>query len=369
MPGLRHAKARNRMNERWRDYQVSADESHHVHDGRPAYAARLYEVGKFRAPGLAPVRDSSGAYHITADGRPAYASRYVRTFGFYEGRAAVRSSSGWLHILPEGNLLYQERYAWCGNFQEGRCAVRRPDGAYLHIRADGAPAYEALYRYVGDFKDGFAVVQREDGGHSHIDASGGLVHGRWFLNLDVFHKGYARACDAGGWHHVDTHGDPLYGERFQGVEPFYNGQSRVEGFDGRLWVIDESGSALFDLRKPLKSHEEELSADMVGMWRTQTIHAAVELGVFESLPGTVEEIEKRVRLAESVGIRLMRALAELGLVSRDSGGTYRATQKGAHLQRAHPLSLAAARGCGAVRAMPHGPQLHSPSRLAAPALR
>ena len=57
-------------------------------------------------------------------------------------------------------------------------------------------SYKERYRYAGDFKDGYAVVQREDGKHTHIDVSGRLLHGRWFQNLDVFHKRYARACDS-----------------------------------------------------------------------------------------------------------------------------------------------------------------------------
>ena len=32
---------------------------------------------------------------------------------------------------------------------------------------------------------------------------------------------------------------------------------------------------------------------MVGYWRTQTIRAAVELGVFDALPARAEEIEHR----------------------------------------------------------------------------
>ena len=49
---------------------------------------------------------------------------------------------------------------------------------------------------------------------------------------------------------------------------------------------------------------------------------------------------RSLELADSVGSRLMRALAELGLVRRDDGGVYRCTEKGALLQHSHPLSLA-----------------------------
>ena len=132
-----------------------------------------------------------------------------------------------------------------------------------------------------------------------------------------------------------------YLARFRNVEPFYNGQSRVEGFDGSLSVIGESGETLVELRGPLRSPLEELSGDMVGMWRTQAIRAAVELGLFEALPASAQDIERALELADSVGVRLMRALTELGLVQPDAKGVYyHSTERGALLQRSHPLSLA-----------------------------
>ena len=328
------------MNDQWRQYWISEDATHHVYQGRPAYPSRFHEVLKFHEPGLAPVLDASGAYHITPDGAAAYESRYARTFGFYEGRAAVQSDRGWFHILSDGRPLYSERYAWCGNFQEGRCTVRLTDGSYFHLQADGTPTYRERYRYAGDFKDGYAVVQREDGKHTHIDASGHLLHGRWFHDLDVFHKRYARASDSKGWHHVDMTGEPLYKNRFRNVEPFYNGQARVEGFDGSLSVIDESGQTVLELSRSSQSHLERLSGDMVGLWRTQTIHAAVELGVFELLPASAEEVERLAQLHTSVGKRLMRALLDLGLVVRDEASVYHATDLGSLLTEEHPLSLA-----------------------------
>ena len=298
------------------------------------------EVLKFHAPGLAPVLDGTGAYHITPDGHPAYGERYRRTFGFYECRAAVHSSEGWFHILPDGAPLYPERHAWCGNFQEGRCPARDGDGRYFHITAEGVAAYEGRYRYAGDFRDGLAVVQRDDGTHSHIDREGNLIHGRWFLDLDVFHKNHARARDSRGWHHVDLAGEPVYDRRFENVEPFYNGQARVQGFDGSLAVVGESGETVLELRPPLRSPLEDLSADMVGYWRTQTIRAAVELGVFEALPARAGQLEKDLGLAVGMGSRFMRALAELDLVTQAEDGTFSATTKGRYLERAHPHSMA-----------------------------
>ena len=328
------------MGDEWRKYRISENASHHIYQGRPAYPARLNGVEKFHEPGLAPVYDDSGAYHITPAGMAAYEPRHVRTFGYYEGIAAVHSQDGWFHILPDGSPLYSERYSWCGNFQEGRCAVRLPDDAYLHIGRDGSPAYAERYRYAGDFKDGYAVVQREDGRHTHVDSQGKLLHGRWFQDLDVYHKRHARARDSAGWHHVDMSGKPSYDERFNNVEPFYNGQARVEGFDGSLQVIDESGQTLVELRRLSRSQLESLSGDMVGLWRTQTIHAAVELGVFECLPASANEVARRRGLHSAVAPRLMRALVELGLARQDTEGVYNPTGRGALLASSHPLSLA-----------------------------
>ena len=331
----------NGWSDDWKTSRPATEGSHHLRDdGSPLYHSRYDEVLKFHDPGLASVRDASGSYHITPDGVPAYEARYLRTFGFYEGLAAVHSADGWFHILPDGSSMYSELYAWCGNFQGERCPVRLPDSGYFHITAEGAPAYEERYRYAGDFRDGFAVVQREDGMHSHIDSWGKLLHGKWFLDLDVFHKNHARARDERGWHHVDLQGEPLYDTRFGNVEPFYNGQARAEEFDGSLSVVDESAETVVELRKPLRSPLEELSADLVGLWKTQTIRAAVELGIFEALPTTEAELEQSLRLGDAAAPRMMRALTELGLVWRDGDEVHHLTDRGALLRRSHPLSLA-----------------------------
>src|SRR5690242_13291069 len=103
----------------WNELMVAPDGTHHQAHGLPAYKQRFEAVLKFHAPGLAPVRDASGAYHIDPTGQAAYAARYQRTWGFYEERAAVQTSQGWMHIQVPGAPLYAARYAWCGNFQEG----------------------------------------------------------------------------------------------------------------------------------------------------------------------------------------------------------------------------------------------------------
>ncbi len=232
----------------WRSSRVASDGTHHVKGGEPLYAERFDEVLKFHEPGLAPVRSGGSAWHILPDGSEAYGRRFRRTFGFYEGFSAVRGEGGWHHIRPDGTDLYVARYAWCGNFQGSRCTVRDRTGNYFHISTYGKPAYEARWRYAGDFRDNIAVVQAHDGRSTHIHLDGQQLHGRWFLDLDVFHKGFARARDDDGWTHVDANGRPVYSRRFAAVEPFYNGQARVEKFDGGLEVIDESGITVLVLR-------------------------------------------------------------------------------------------------------------------------
>lgn len=325
----------------WQELAVAPSGTHHIQGSQPAYAERFDEVLKFHPPGLAAVRRGAQAWHIHPDGQAAYAHRFQRTFGFYEGLASVVGPDGWLHIDRAGHDAYRQRYAFCGNFQDGRCVVREPAGLYLHITATGDPAYAERWRYVGDFRDGIAVVQSSDGRSTHIDRNGRQVHGRWFIDLDVFHKRFARARDESGWTHVDIAGRPIYSRRFISVEPFYNGQARVERCDGGLEVIDETGATVIELRPALRSELAALSADMVGFWRTQTIAASVELGLFEALPGATAEIAARCGLHLDRARRLLRALGELSLIT-DVEQRWQATPRGAYLRTDHPLTLAGA---------------------------
>ena len=318
---------------------IAPEGSHHVINGISAYEERFDEVLKFHSPGLAPVIRGSKAWHIGPDGRPAYKRRFRRTFGFYENRAAVIGEDGWHHIHPSGKDAYPQRYAWCGNFQEGRCAVRDNDNSYFHITCDGMPVYRARWRYAGDYREGIAVIQANDGRSTHIDADGRQIHGQWFIDLDVFHKGFARARDEAGWTHVNRDGTPIYSRRFATVEPFYNGQARVERFDGAFEVIDEMGEAMVALRSPLRSEFAMLSGDMVGFWRTQTIATAVKLGVIESLPACDVEVAHECKLRIDAVQRLLRALGELSLVSMREG-IWHLTARGEFLCMDHPLTLA-----------------------------
>ena len=323
----------------WRALNVSACRTHHVCDGQPAYSGRFDEVLKFHAPGLAPVKRGDEAWHVRPDGDAAYSRRFIRTFGFYEGFATVQAMDGWHHIRPDGSDAYTERYDWCGNFQGGRCTVRLRNGRYRHVLADGSFAYPETWRYAGDYKDGVCVIQSDAGLCTHLNLNGAPLHGNWFVDLDVFHKGFARARDDEGWMHVDLHGAPAYLRRFAAVEPFYNAQARVERFDGGLDVINEQGQCLIELRPARRSEFAALSGDMVGYWRTETIAAAVRLGVIEALPCTSAALAEKCGLSGDGALRLLRAMGELRLVERDAE-TWRMSVRGEFLLASHPLSLA-----------------------------
>ncbi len=268
------------------DLRIAKDRTHHIVNGNPAYESRFRQVEKFHPPGLAPVEDDSGAYHIRRDGSPAYTRRFKRVFGFYDERAAVASNDGWYHILPNGSDLYKERYRWVGNFQEGFCTVRDENGHYFHLQLDGSKSSERKYLYAGDFRNGTAVVREMDGLCSHVGTNGQQLHNERYLDLDVYHKGYARARDSQGWFHIDIEGRPIYAERFLEVEPFYNGHSLVRKTNGEVLIIDESCEVIHTVlnqdSRIVKDHSKEKLMDMlVGYWKTQILHSVVRLGILD----------------------------------------------------------------------------------------
>lgn len=296
---------------------------------------------KFHPPGLAPFTNQDGAYHINTKGIPAYTKRYLRSFGFYELLASVVDIDGWLHIHPDGSPLYEARYAWCGNFQNQVCVVKDKFNNYFHIGSQGQRLYSEDYAYAGDFRDGIAVVQNKQGLYTHIRKSGELLHQKWFQDLDVFHKGFARAKESRGWFHVNLQGEENYSERYSMVEPFYNGVARVETFEGEMVRIEEDGHLVESLRHPLYSEFQSLSADLVGYWKTQTIKSAAELNLFELLPNDLETLSRKTDINHSILQRFLKALEELKLIQKIQNN-YLLTKRGEYLRNSHPLSLRSA---------------------------
>ena len=225
----------------WKDIRVSDDNTHFTFNGKPIFDKSFIEVLKFHSPGLAPVLDNSGAYHIEINGYELYKKRYSRTFGFYCNRASVIDGNRWFHINEKGERVYQTSFSWTGNYQENICTVRNDNTQYFHIDLNGNRIYENNYVYAGDYKDGIACVKSQDGFYRHIDNEGKLINDKTFLDLGVFHKNYATAKDINGWFHIDKQGNEVYKSRYLTIEPFYNGFALVTTFENEKIIIDEKG--------------------------------------------------------------------------------------------------------------------------------
>ena len=227
----------------WQEIKVSADNTHFLYDGKHIFGRQFFEVLKFHSPGLAPVQDETGSYHIDSYGKQLYTDRFTRTFGFYCNRAGVVQADEWFHITDIGERAYSNSYSWTGNFQENLCPVR-DNNNYFHIDLEGKRIYTDTFIYCGDFKDGIACVKTNDGFYKHIDTKGNFINDKSFLDLGIFHKNFATAKDKDGWHHIDKQGKEIYKDRYFAIEPFYNGFALVTQFGNRKIIIDESGNKI-----------------------------------------------------------------------------------------------------------------------------
>lgn len=221
---------------------ISFDETYFVDKkGRQLFGKKYEKVMSFHSPGIAPVEDENGWFYIDSNGNELFSTRYKRAFGFYCGLACVVDlEDNWYYINQKG-VRVSDSYAWCGNFCENLSSVCDKNGNYFHIDISGSRLYSTNYKYVGDFKYGIACVTLANGLLTHIDINGNFIHNKFFMDLDVYHKGYARAKDEMGWFHIDKKGNPKYDNRFKLIEPFYNGYARVETLDGEKIVINENG--------------------------------------------------------------------------------------------------------------------------------
>ncbi len=231
----------------WKDIKTSEDNTHFVYQDKPIFNKTFIEVLKFHSPGIAPVSDETGAYHIDTNGTELYTQRYSRTFGFYCNRASVIEDNRWFHINEKGERVYVASYLWTGNYQENICTVRDKNNHYFHIDLEGNCIYRNKYLYAGDYKDGVACVKLKEEGYKHIDRQGNFINDKVFLDLGVFHKSFATAKDLKGWFHIDRQGNELYTERYLMIEPFYNGFAVVETFNNQKLIIDENGSKIIEM--------------------------------------------------------------------------------------------------------------------------
>jgi hypothetical protein len=231
----------------WKDIKVSEDATHFLYEGNKIFDGQFVEILKFHAPGIAPVIDQSGAFHIDENGNDLYEERYNRTFGFYCKRAAVIKNNKWFHIDEKGKRIGQNQYAWSGNFQEDSCTVRDLKNNYFHIDLNGNRCYTENYNYVGDFKDGIACIKLENGNFKHINNKGIFINDKEFLDLGIFHKNYATAKDINGWFHIDKTGLEVYKQRYLLIEPFYNGFALVTSSGNQKSIINEQGKVILEI--------------------------------------------------------------------------------------------------------------------------
>lgn len=297
--------------------KISDCRTFHALGSHPLYSPRFIDVEKFHHPGLAPVYDASGGYHINLDGIAVYKQRFDKTFGFYCNRAAVMDKGKYYHIDLQGSKVYQDSYNWVGNYQEDKCVVRKGDN-FFHIDLEGNRLYLDEYYYVGDFKDGIAVVYKNQYA-THINHKGNFIHNNWYKKLGIFHKGYANAEDNNGWFHIDIKGNQIYDHRYKTVEPFYNGYAKVETFDGRLGQIDITGNIKHVIGKlDTISQMHQISRELVGFWNTYLINAAIQMGILQLLPANTVALAKKLKVNQEHLHRFLRALWEINLISYDS---------------------------------------------------
>ncbi|MFW8602376.1 WG repeat-containing protein [Desulfobacterota bacterium M19] len=225
---------------------ISLDETHHLMNGNPLYTRRFDQVQSFHFPlGFAPVKKARHAFFINQNGERVFNRNFKEAFGFYDGIATVVDEKGFFHIDEQGQDIHSQRFAWSGNFQEGICAVEdMASKQFFHINRSGEPIYTERYSYVGDFRYGIAVVTGKDSLCTHIDEFGNLLHEKYFLELDVYHKSYAIAKDAKGYFHIDKEGYALYHDRYIKLEPYYNGRALAVDQGNIKIIISTTGEVI-----------------------------------------------------------------------------------------------------------------------------
>ena len=63
---------------------LSFDETRHTYNGEPLYGHKFEKIMSFHPPGVAAVKDQTGAYHINLEGNAIYENRFYQTFGYYD---------------------------------------------------------------------------------------------------------------------------------------------------------------------------------------------------------------------------------------------------------------------------------------------
>ena len=77
----------------WKEIYSNQAENRFYFQGKPLFK-EYKSILKFHAPGIAPVEDETGWYHINILGEPIYNERYKRVFGYYDGLSTVTDFDG-----------------------------------------------------------------------------------------------------------------------------------------------------------------------------------------------------------------------------------------------------------------------------------
>ncbi|CAF1512592.1 unnamed protein product [Adineta steineri] len=323
--------------QKWTYSKVSSCGTYHIclNTQQPLYHHRFKAILPFHSPGLAPVIDqTNAAFHINDLGESAYCQRFTRTFGFYQKLAAVQNSDQWYHITPQGSSAYKSIWQWCGNFQSYRCPVRDFSLKYYHIDPTGR-IISGPHSYAGDFREGSAVIRSSiDGLFRAIDENGDFLHSSSssssnktsFFDLDVYHKGLARARDENGWFFIDRNGiDIGQGRRYRQIENFYNGQALVQLLhDGSRCIIDEQHQILATLH----SCNDENHADIEQMAKAYWPSFALKLGLEQNI-NLLNDEKKSNNDNNQLREQIRQVWNELGFIKSSTiDGNYQITERG-----------------------------------------
>lgn len=267
--------------------------------------------------GIAPVETEKETFFIDKYNNKLFGRIFKKAYGFYEGFAAVKDDRGYFHIDINGHDIYKQRYDWVGNFQEGASVVKDHE-TYYHINQNGKRIYSENYYYTGDFKYGIAVAINAEGKATHIKKNGELLHGKFFEELELFHKGYAVAKDRDGFFHIDKYGNALYPQRYKRLEPFYNSNAFATTFDNQKIVLREDDFSFLDITS-FDCDKQLIVNEVFAFFKYQILFAILKLDILHAF-----EEKQEIALPEVSQRLIERWLIIESIIDRDR----KLTQKG-----------------------------------------
>ena len=147
-----------------------------------------------------------------------------------------------------------------------------------------------------------------------MDLEGQLVNKKEFIDLDNFHKGYARARDERGWFFIDRDGEErLSGKRYAEIEPFYNGQAHVRTHAGNRLILSEEGISMAQPQRSVRGMDADLQNLAVSMWGPLAVRLGIRLGIHGGQP-CFEVNDEIVEIVKSSWVNL-------GLLDREGSLT------------------------------------------------